>query len=147
MKHIGIYINLLICIFVLINCGLSEKYGGIKDLKSQLQNEYPDERITIALSNNDLLSVSFINSQIALKEKKEKQQATDSIFDFIRSNYSDINEINTVGITYAVKKNYIIFRYSHAFDTCIFRREGDKWVKNEIDITESLSDFFDKYRD
>jgi len=119
MKPISKYLLLfflpLIVIFSSSCEGVIDDISDMSKFRDSLQKVYPEEDISVNISNGTYLSVSFINSDLKKLKSEEKNKIAEKIGNISR-NYFQKDRILNGSLTFVIYKNYIVYKYTESID-------------------------------
>jgi len=90
---------------------INSQLAGMPKLQSKLMEAYPSDSIEIQVAGGRMLSIDMINSGIANLSETERQAKAKEIAIFAMKNYSAINTIDTIVITFT-EKTVIVLEFS-----------------------------------
>ena len=100
-------------------------------LRKALIKEYRTDEVNLSIWNGNTLAVSFINSPFNDLSKAEKEVKAKEIARFVNGQYTSMETISTISVSFVVHKNYVIFNYNNSLSTFFFPTAG----LNAIDTT------------
>jgi len=96
--------------------GVRDDFSDMFKLRDSLKQIYPDEDIHVNVSNGFFINISFVNSDLKKLSKKEKEQIAEKAGKITDHFFND-NGISEGSLTFVIRKNYIVFKYTEAIDS------------------------------
>jgi hypothetical protein len=101
--------------------GFFQDLSELSPLRDQLVQTYHEDNVTVIIQNGNALGISFTNSTFNnLPTREAKQAKAREIAELVKDNYSRIDHIDMIWVSFTIHKQYIIFNYTNSLDTFFF---------------------------
>jgi len=99
-------------------------------LRSAVMKEFDVKDVRVTIQNGNCIGVSFVNSKYNNESEAIQDGVRQKTLEFISSNYSNNDKINTAWIAFVIHKKYFfVFNYTNSTNNKFYKKSQDgSWV-------------------
>lgn len=124
---------LLLCLLASGCVKLAKDWGEISKLHQAIVKEFGEDEVGVNLSNNTMLTVSFVNSPLNDKSPEERAQRAEQTVAFVKAHYASISKLEVIWVLFArAKKRFIFVNNFETIDYYSFDKDGQPLRRPDV---------------